>query len=336
MGGKALQSQGYQPRRITSEEQKSLLAKFQTETKEILKISSPVLSTQDKKTHGDTDVSCLLLNQYTVEETIKLILRTFKPKAFLRNDNILSVEFHQTQFDLALHNKQSDHEAYLQFCHYSPLGNILGVILQECGCKYTLKGLFLPLRDKNNEVIHSVKLTQDMKKILGLAGLPPQPWLDGFQTKKSLHDYCIQSPLIDPSRFLEKNLNHKNRQRLRQRPDYQDWIETITAYPQKDTIKKSKEEWWEILQKTFPEAELSKNQEEALESKRKEEALKAKFNGKIFAEITGLNGIELGNAIKKFKIRIELNTPFPHWVQKTSTENIRKSISQFLPIINLP
>jgi hypothetical protein len=324
MGGKALEKYGIKPKRITTEEQTDLLHAFQNATSGLFQKVEAIKTTPDKKTHGDTDLACLILPQ-TKESIQQILLETLNPKAYHRNDNILSLEFHGTQFDLALHTNPQEYKSHLQFCHYSPLGNILGQLIRQTGAKYTLKGLYLPLLPHKPPLL----LTQNMEAILKLAGLSYQKWAVGFQTQKELHSYCLGSLLMNSKMFRQEELNHKNRKRLSQRADYQTWIEKVqTAPPIQNTPQRTSSEWREILEKHFPEAKIADTWKKTLHEQTQAEENKKKFNGKIFQQISGLNGPLLGEAIKKFKHEIEKTTPFAEWVANTSTKNIRNAIEE--------
>ena len=331
MGGNALRSVGLTPKRISTEEQKKLIKRFEEKTQGLFLEIHPVLCLKDKPTHGDTDIA-VLIPQKTAHDTPRILQETLQPKALLKNNNILSLEFEGTQVDLALHTERTKLESYLHFCHYSPLGNILSRMLKTTGCTFGLQGLTYPIRNSDSPdspTLKSLLLSQSMPQILTLAGLNPTVWEKGFASATALYTYLSQSPLLDPNTFLPENLNHKNRQRMAKRPDFQHWLDYLQKDPPQNREKKTPSEWREILKENFPHIDIAAEQKKVLTEHSRHKERRGKFGGRLLLEL-GVSPSQIGTTLKTLQKTLEKTTPLTTWIDSHSQEEIKKAIKKML------
>jgi hypothetical protein len=331
MGGNALKSLGLTPRRLSSDEQEILIERFKKKTQALLWDVQRVLCLQDKTTHGDTDLAALTTPEIA-HSARQLLQETLQPKAILKNNNIFSIEFENSQVDLALYTEKTKLQSYLNFCHYSPLGNILGRMLKCTGCIFGIQGLTYPIKktdEPDSPTLKTLTLSHSMEDVLTLASLNPTTWEKGFACAEDLYSYLSASPLLNTESFIPKNLNHKNRQRMTKRTEFLQWIDYLQKTPAKQPNTKTPCEWRNTLEKKFPHINFTLEKRKALDEDNQRKKQREKFGGRLLLEL-GVHPTQIGPTLKTLQKTIEEKTPLETWIDTHSPEEIKKTTKKML------
>lgn len=263
-------------------------------------------SYRNKNSFGDMDILCINYDNFF---DINDIINECGSKLYVKNGNVLSVEYKDFQVDL-IFTKEKFFQTSLLYYSYNDLGNLMGRIAHNMhiDIKYGhfgLKKIFYSL-DKDRIFLEHI-LSTDAKKIFDFLGFSYEKYEEGFDDIEDIFKFVVESDFFSKSIFQYENLNNENRTRNKKRKSYNmflDYIEkncnNTTTWFQTDTNRSIKKIWHENrLIKFFPEVQkLEKIVNERLLD---EKTLNEKFNGNIFMENTGLSGKELGIAINKFK-----------------------------------
>jgi len=352
MGGNALKQLGIESRRIATSE----LWRISSEIRDALSGSfhevSPVLFYANKPDHGDIDLVGHV--RADCKDWKAACLGVLSPKAHSVNDGVMSLEYDGVQVDLSGHLEGMAYRDKLNFCGYSPIGNVLGRMIKQTGAKWGMDGLTYPVRetvDGQGDVLGEVRLSGDLSRTLHLAGLPldyPDSISDfpdgvsrqGFRDQESIFRFSVQSPLFSKEIFQFENLNHVNRKRDRTRKDYHAWLTFIESdsvvdrykrYSSDEERTKAKEMWFDVLCDMFPESNLRSRAAGFRENLDIRRATATKFNGQTVAELTGLTGKALGGLFKKFQTHLGGEAAFVNWRIKVTPDEARQTFLGILP-----
>jgi hypothetical protein len=350
MGGNALKLKGINPKRVDASQTSDIIKKVQTEIGKLDLFSwiAPVKSYHSKPDHGDFDFVGHLKS--TDNTWYKKCAEKLKSKDYYWNRPVISLEMDGIQIDITARQTPEKSKTTLEFCHYSPLGNILGRMIRKTGAKWGVDGLQYPIHEKNNPsspLISVLDLSNNIEDILKFCGLDPLIWKQGFETQKDIFDYAINSHFFDKNIFLIENLNHVHRKRDQTRPDYHNWLTYIKTAENKtqwnlkesdDQIHSRIEYYLDIIGKTFPHCKIKENlsqqRQDLLEFKKLKEE---KFNGHLIANWAklSLNSIsdskKIGELINEFKRELNLtSTPlFKTWLIQTPKETCKTMFFDF-------
>jgi hypothetical protein len=350
MGGNALKHLGINTKRVDNQEYKALIQelKFLLCKKEDSPFSKfeEVLCYKSKKDHGDIDFIALANkdsdganNEGWAQKTKDII----KPTAFQKEHKTLSLDFKNVQIDITAHKEGTLFKANLDYCNYSPLGNILGRMLKQIGVKWGIDGLSYPIRKKENpsQVLDTVLLSQDIEEILNFAGLDEKIWEKGFEDLEEIFLFATKCPFFNKESFALENLDSINRKRDKKRKDYQAWGDFLKEKEPQDLFPytnpldyssfamKEREAWKETINAYFPHAELLEKERLAIEKEKERVEDNKKLNGKIISTLTGLQGNELGETIKEFKKEINLIEPYENWLHKVNAQLAQEGFRKF-------
>ena len=309
MGGRALKS--VETRRYSREE-------FDTVSKELIDIlqlrfdrAIVPLFYKNKETFGDIDIivdtKCTSTLNFDGNLIRKFIENRFKPNEIFHNGNAYSFDYKEVQVDLIC-VKPEDFDSNYHYLAFNDLGNFIGRLAQSIGFKYGQEGLFYNhYSDANTKT--KIIVSKDYPKIFKFLGLDYDKWLEGFDTLEEIFEYVISSQLFNPEMFQLSELNKINRERNLKRMSYMsflDYIKDKSAHPDYDkvSVALTKENVIDLIRTEFPEANIDLRLAEINYEYSKKVLLNAKFNGNIIKEKFGLEGKELGEAIKKFKFEM--------------------------------
>ena len=336
MGGNALKLVGLESRRISTDELHSLCSDVELLTGNLFAGLEPVKFWHEKPTHGDIDFVAHVRPEF-MENWESSVSSALNSKGFHRNRPVCSLEFKGVQIDIAGQESDADMRAYLDFCHYSPCGNVIGRMLKQTGAKWGVDGLSYPVReqvDGEGQLLGNVPLSRDMKEILSLAGLDHETWKSGFEKQEDIFNFCAGSSLFNKEIFAFENLNHINRKRDRLRADYHSWIEhiqgrddTYSRYANDEERSAKKTEWFAVLCEKFPH--LGDAAEAIHQAANIKKELAAKFNGGTVGELTGLKGKELGVTLGAFIGHIGGHEGFDAWRADGDVEALKASFLEF-------
>jgi hypothetical protein len=363
MGGNALKLVGINPIRISTEKSFEIIREAQTTLSSLGLFSwiKPVKYWKKKPDHGDIDLVAHLNQDHKgnpPKEWAKSCAKALGSKAHYWNKPVVSLEFHQVQLDITGRENAIKAQTNLDFCHYSPFGNILGRMIRKTGAKWGVDGLEYNIHQDNkpnSPQITQINLSHNIDTILNFCGLDPNQWHKGFQTQEEIFKYAASSPLFDKKIFLFENLNHAHRKRDKTRPDYHSWLEFIvntkdnTIWNINETEKEYEDritQYQDIIDNLFPDAQLLNTQKLHRENHLKFKELKReKFNGQLVSlwiaqtqkkaidnQIeAGIQGEELGITISAFKKakKITEQDRFLQWLEITSKETCQEEFLEF-------
>lgn len=301
MGGNALKIYGITPRRMSSSEYceltDELVSLFSQPDSPLLSLSV-VKSPRHKSSHGDIDIKGLVKSAHPSDW--KRECQTFLgSEVGYSNDKTISLLYKGVQVDLEGHHHPAELCASLNYCDYSPLGNLVGALLKQAGLKWGVDGLSLPVRESTH-LLGTIPVTHDACEALLLAGLDPRTWEGGFDNLEDVFTFVISSPLFNNAIFLPQNLNHTNRVRNRKREDYKAWTTFASSHPDNLTEKNKDQIISATLQKLhsrFPHVQQEEARLRSIEESRK--ASKRMLGGEALQDITGLKGKNLGEFLSR-------------------------------------
>jgi len=171
-------------------------------------------------------------------------------------------------------------------------------VAHKLGFKFGHNGLRYVVRDGDYKVAELV-LTQDFDEALASLGYCPDRHAQGFDELEDVFDYVMTSSYYDPDAFLLENRSHKARIRDAKRPTYNAFLQYAEQNRVECTAVLPKSEALLHAKTRFPAfaAELA----EVLTQHDRKKLAKEKFNGNLVAELTGLEGKELGALMAKLR-----------------------------------
>jgi hypothetical protein len=251
-----------------------------------------------KKDFGDMDVLYIMDSSKPMDhERIRKLFP--ESREINRNSDVFSFEFRDFQIDLIGCQESWYDYAKIYFEGSDCLGNLVGKITRKFGLKHGHNGLFLPLRDGDREYAE-ILVNLDPRKTLEFVGLSLERYDQGFENLTDLFDYVISSPYFDPHVYKLENVSYKGRVRDRKRTTYTAFLEYTKGktYPDKKSPLNKHFELERVFE-WFPDAR--KAYDEAVTNLALSRVVKAKFNGALVAEVTGLQGKELGEFMQILK-----------------------------------
>jgi len=325
MGGNALQKYGIKTQRKTTSELYQINFELIKRLYEDLSLfASPVLFYRKKETHGDFD----LLVQIPPKTNInwyEYIKNTFKPNAIYPNANLYSFDYQNFQIDLIL-IPENKWKTAITYYSYDPLGNLMGKIFHKFNLSYGWEGLYYKFRNFHGSLKKSILISEDVRKIFEFGGYDYDRFSEGFDTLEDIFQYCISGKYFDSKIFEYENLSRIDRKRNLKRKSYKHFLN----YLKENNINinyefnKNKEEYIELIDNFFPEANLIDNLNKLKKEDMINKAISEKFNGDIIMSfIPGIQGKELGNAISMFKKHLGDN--YKDFILNNDIEIIKKT-----------
>jgi hypothetical protein len=233
--------------------------------------------------------------------------RTFKPTEIFSNGNAISFDYKEVQVDLIC-VPEKDFMSNYHYLAYNDLGNFIGRLAQSIGFKYGQEGLWYNhFSDANTKT--TIMVSKNYPKIFEFLGLDYARWEEGFDTLEDIFEYAMTSSLFNVEMFQLSKLNKINRERNIKRASYMSFLEYIEGKPDHPDYNSNlttlaKEDVIRIIREAFPKANIDVHLAEIEFNAARKKLINIKFNGKIIKEKYGLEGKELGEAIKYFKQEI--------------------------------
>lgn len=250
---------------------------------------------------------------------------------FFINGDVISIKYRNFQIDFIRISKENWDIAYHYFS-WNDLGNLIGRLFHKFGMKYGHRGLSYVYRE-DERVVGEITISKDINKILEFVGLNPKWFHKGFESRKEIFDFVLDSKYFNPFIYDFENTNKINRDRDKKRTTYKMWLEYISFLKPK---YESYKQWWVCddkkvfipeIEKFFPLSNLTAE----IERYRKLEELRKirsdKFNGKFVMEFTGLKDKALGNCLEKYKKeapRLKENGDFNSFLDFRTKEEIQE------------
>lgn len=195
----------------------------------------------------------------------------------------------------------AEFDSHRDYFAWNDLGNLMGRIAHKMGMKFGQQGLLYPLRD-GSHLVEEILVTNNTHDALSFMGYDHKRWDLGFDTMEDLFRFASSTPYFNPSIFALENLNNKNRTRNRKRKTFMtflrwldegNWLGTPYEFPEDRSV------WLLPARQAFPD--FGHRLDDRLARLAHEKAIRARFNGRMLAEWTGLEGEALGVALAKIR-----------------------------------
>lgn len=195
----------------------------------------------------------------------------------------------------------AEFDSHRDYFAWNDLGNLMGAVAHKMGMKFGHKGLLYPLRE-GTHLVEEILVTNDTHKALEFMGYNPKRWAQGFDTMEDMFQFASSTPYFSPEMFALKNLNNKNRTRNRKRKTFMtflswlddgNWTGTPYVFPEDRSV------WVPSVRQAFPE--FGRRLDDCIERVTNDRAIRERFNGRVLATWTGLEGQELGAALAKIR-----------------------------------
>tara|TARA_R110000772_G_scaffold17946_3_gene50001 strand:+ start:147461 stop:148489 length:1029 start_codon:yes stop_codon:yes gene_type:complete len=259
-----------------------------------------------KESFGDIDI---IVSLEGFEGDMRTYIEsTFNPNEIFHNGNAYSFDYKEIQVDFIT----CEPEYYISNYHYlafNDLGNLTGRLSHKIGLKYGQEGLWYN-HYYNGQNVAKIIISTDYSAIFDFLDLDYTKWIEGFDTLDEIFKFVTTSKYFNPVDYRLENLNKINRERNMKRASYMSFLEYVDGigvnpnYDEKFN-KDTKEYILGIVSDWFPNADIFEQIDdiEFIIDRKKES--KDKFNGGMVIKKYGLEGKELGIAMRKFRNYIE-------------------------------
>jgi hypothetical protein len=243
------------------------------------------------------------------------------------NGGVWSLVYNGFQVDL-IKTTFDEIEYARNYFSWNDRGNLVGRYAHKFGLKHGHDGLWLPVRSADH-ILGNVLLTLDPREAEEFLAVK---FGREFCTLEDMFLNVACSTFFNPDIFLLENRNHTARTRDRKRASYTKFLEWCEVYKSENPFRlyyefSEKSSYLEAIFEAFPHAKVEYDR--LMEEKRLLEAAAEKFNGNLVREWTGLDGVELGKAMKELKVFMtkETVTLLPDWAVKSLvTEFVKRGL----------
>ena len=173
-----------------------------------------------------------------------------------------------------------------------------------------------------------IVLTRKFEEALPFMGYDPVTYGQGFDTPEDIYRYVASSVFFNPAIFLLENRNATSRVRDKKRVMYMQFLKFCEAHTDLPAYQypADKAAWLPRIAEYFPHFQAEYDQ--AVADLAEHRAVKAKFNGEWVAQLTGLQGKELGAVMKQFKESFESGDALRAFVLGNSLESLAVRVKQ--------
>lgn len=217
-------------------------------------------------------------------------------------DGVVQVDF--------IYVPAANYEFALAYFGFNDMGNLLGRVAHKAGFKLGERGLLYVVRDEDNSshVLQELAVTNDWDEALDLLGYDAKRYRagvnGGFQTMDDVFRYVVSSPYIYADMYTLENRSHAARTRDRKRPTYRaflEWLEKdeVVVPPPWEDKALVRQFMLQTAKDRFPDFARAHAEAVELNNLRKRAGLK--WNGEIARELTGLDGVELGELMQRVR-----------------------------------
>lgn len=293
-------------------------------------------SYKDKADHGDLDV-LVQDNCLDYPEKLELLLKhEFGATVVHKNGpvwsfdyNLLCNEGESFQVDLIMVDGESFDFA-LNYFSYNDLGNLIGRVAHRLGFKFGHEGLFYVYRD-GSSYSKDILMTRNFAHAIEYLGFSYARYEQGFDSLESIFDYVSSSEFFCKSMYDLELRSYAAKVRDRKRVTYTTFLAWLKDrdYLCED-LDASEDDWLDDALRTFPEfAETYlATAKEVLVRK----LLKEKFNGEVVKNVTGLEGVELGDFIKSYRNDHGGSVLFDIFVLETNPDDIAADLAGYYDV----
>jgi hypothetical protein len=257
-----------------------------------------------KESFGDMDVLYRIPQPWVDNDvgnsaalTVEELKKTFSPKQIVNNSCVISLDYHGIQVDM-IYASTSEFDYALAYYSYNDLGNLVGKLARRFGMKHGHDGLWLPIRDGDYHV-GDILLTLDVRKTYEFLKLDYDVAQEGFANLDEIFNFVSSSPYYDPELYKLENLNHTAKIRDKKRETYRKFLEFGEKYtgPVEKMNRDKKSYLVQVLNAFGKWTEF----ETMMKNVVLHRAAREIFNGEIVAQVTGLQGKELGRFMRTLK-----------------------------------
>jgi len=267
-----------------------------------------IQSIGSKETFGDLDIVYSSTQPFNIKSFLENHIKILGDSKNW-NINSLAIETVAGPFQVDFIRVQpQEFDFALAYFNYNDLGNLLGRVFHKAGFKLGWDGLRYVVRNPecNTHILDEIVVTLDWENALEFMGYENY-YEKEFNTLEDLFLYTASSPYFNREIYLLENRNNTARTRDRKRPTYNaflKWLDsegTMIELPQFDWSFKL------LIRRIF--LEKAKGMFIGFEDKlikidkemERQKLIHSKFNGNLVREWTGLEGMDLGIVIEKFK-----------------------------------
>lgn len=248
-----------------------------------------------KADFGDMDV---IADRSTLPADVPALMsHLFNPHEVVSNGNVLSFDVAAFQVDLVC-VPASEYDTARDYFAFNDLGNLMGRTAHRMGFTYGHNGLRYKVRD-GDYLVADLTVTTEMPAAFAFLGYDYRRFDQGFHTLEEVFAFAASSAHFNPAAYPLESRGHRDRVRDQKRQNYRlflEWLQTagVAAGASADL---QREHHLQRALKQFPAfAEALSQSQEALAGARRRKQL---FNGQIVAELTGLEGRELGQLMRE-------------------------------------
>lgn len=245
---------------------------------------------RNKESFGDADIVYSTYDDkpFSVAELDK----EFSPQKIVKNGEVISFDYKNLQVDM-IHAEKSYFDYAKQYFSWNDFGNFSGKLARYFGLSHGHKGLYLPIRDNNDNLVESVLVSLDHDKFLEFVGLDVETFRAGFDTMEDVYRYVQSSPYFSTDSYKLENISAIGRVRDRKRESYRNFLKFNESYTGTNAEKVAdKTIFLPLIFKSFPGTE--ERFAAAMKNMLFKRELRNKFNGDIVSLLTGLNDKTLG------------------------------------------
>ena len=270
----------------------------------------------------------VLLNKKVFNKDVDLIKKLFEPNEIYNNGNVVSFDYKEFQIDFIYMSDDKFNTAFTYYS-YNDLGNLMGRIANKLGVRYGHEGLkMLYYSEDKNKVLAEIHLSSHIPTIFKFLGFNRDRYLYGFKELEDIFNYVIDSEFFSKELFLYENLNHQNRTRNKKRKTYGQFLDYISEL-NIDSFDFDSIDVIDRINEFFPDVNIMMQLQLVNERERNNERVKEKFNGKIVKNLTGLEGVELGEFIKMYKDARNYRGQFDKMILELTDKQIEYDIDAF-------
>jgi hypothetical protein len=210
---------------------------------------------------------------------------------------------------------------------FNDLGNLIGRTAHRMGLAHRHDGLWYYVREGDYK-FREIVLTRNYAEALWFLGYDAQRFNEGFETLQDIFEYVAGSSFFSRDIFLLENRNARARVRDRKRPTYMAFLQYCEAHPELPGFDypESKSAWLPRIVKHF--AHFQREYDQALADLEERRTVKVKFNGEWVSQLTGLQGKELGELMRRFKESFESPQAQRDFVLRSSDSELEARVQQ--------
>lgn len=213
------------------------------------------------------------------------------------------------QIDLIL-APSVDFDATCDYFAYNDLGNLVGRLAHEMGCKYGFGGLRMDITE-GTQRLQSLCLSKDTRQIHDVLGLDHRRFLEGFDDMDAVFDFVMASKFFHPELYKLENAGYRERARDRKRVNYSAFLDRCEKLEPRAYTPMPSEEAIDWLARYFPDLPGRIAQVHDHEASRRE--LAGWFNGRTLGQWTGVSGPTLGALIGQLRMMAGDNNTLIAW-----------------------